>query len=52
MNFYGFDGRSKNNYFLINKENAYYMACKFNEAGIPSIAFNWGSKYRIKTIRK
>ncbi len=39
MNFYGFDGsKQKTVGFCINKEHAYYMACKFNEAGIPSIA--------------
>lgn len=39
MNFYGFDGsKQKTVGFCINKEHAYYMAEKFNEAGIPSIA--------------
>ncbi|HAT4263772.1 TPA: DEAD/DEAH box helicase [Clostridium perfringens] len=39
MNFYGFDGsKQKTVGFCINKEHAYYMACKFSEAGIPSIA--------------
>lgn len=39
MKFYGFDGsKQKTVGFCINKEHAYYMAEKFNEAGIPSIA--------------
>ena len=39
MNFYGFDGsKQKTVGFCINKEHAYYMTEKFNEAGIPSIA--------------
>ena len=39
MNFYGFNGnKQKALGFCVNKEHAYYMACKFNEAGIPSVA--------------
>lgn len=39
MNFYGFDGnKQKTVGFCVNKEHAYYMAEKFNEAGIFSIA--------------
>lgn len=39
MNFYGFDGDKQRTIgFCINKEHAYYMAEKFNEAGICSVA--------------